>query len=380
REIGKILKNLEMTVTKDGKDFLVTPPTFRVDVSREIDLIEEVARIRGYDGIPESVPPAGPRKDLKDRKKVLGEKVIAFMNGYGYSEVINYSFTTPTSADILGLRGDDGGWGFVRIKNPLTEDQSVMRVTLVYGLLETMKKNINNGSFDLKLFEKGKVFIPKAGDVELPRESERLGALLTGSRYDQLWHSKGVQVDFYDVKGCLENLLAMLRIENVRFAPSADVEFLHPGRACRVLIDGKEAGIVGEVHPDVLERMDMKRRAMVFEVDLDLLADRFTEGVVFKEIKKFPAVYRDVAFLVGADMEAEKLMDLAKAGEEELLEKIEVFDVYRGEKVPKDMKSIALRFTYRSDERTLTDEEVARVHGGIVQRILSATGARVRGE
>ncbi|HRT26791.1 MAG TPA: phenylalanine--tRNA ligase subunit beta, partial [Syntrophales bacterium] len=361
-------------------DFLVTPPTFRVDVSREIDLIEEVARIRGYDGIPESVPPAGPRKDLKDRKKVLGEKVIAFMNGYGYSEVINYSFTTPTSADILGLRGDDGGWGFVRIKNPLTEDQSVMRVTLVYGLLETMKKNINNGSFDLKLFEKGKVFIPKAGDVELPRESERLGALLTGSRYDQLWHSKGVQVDFYDVKGCLENLLAMLRIENVRFAPSADVEFLHPGRACRVLIDGKEAGIVGEVHPDVLERMDMKRRAMVFEVDLDLLADRFTEGVVFKEIKKFPAVYRDVAFLVGADMEAEKLMDLAKAGEEELLEKIEVFDVYRGEKVPKDMKSIALRFTYRSDERTLTDEEVARVHGGIVQRILSATGARVRGE
>jgi len=380
RKIGKILKSLEMTVTKDGKDFLVTPPTFRVDISREIDLIEEVARIRGYDCIPESVPPAGPRKDLRDRKNVLGEKVNAFMNGYGYSEVINYSFTSPNSADILGLGDDDGGQRFVRIKNPLTEDQSVMRITLVYGLLETMKKNINNGSFDLKFFEKGKVFIPEAGDGELPREGERLGALITGSRYDQLWHSRGVQVDFYDVKGCLENLLSMLRVEGVRFAPSVDIKFLHPGRACRVFVGEKEAGIVGEVHPDVLERMDLKRRAMVFEVDLDLLADRFTGAVVFKEVKKFPAVYRDVAFLVGADMEAEKLMDPAVAGEEELLEKIEVFDVYRGEKVPVGMKSVALRFTYRAEGRTLTDEEVARVHGGVVQRILNATGARVRGE
>jgi len=189
-----------------------------------------------------------------------------------------------------------------------------------------------------------------------------------------------VQVDFYDVKGCLENLLSMLRIEGVRFAPSVDIKCLHPGRACRVFVGEKEAGIVGEVHPDVLERMDIKRRAMVFEVDLDLLADRFTGAVVFKEVKKFPAVYRDVAFLVGADMEAEKLMGPAMAGVEELLEKIEVFDVYRGEKVPVGMKSIALRFTYRAEGRTLTDEEVARVHGGVVQRILSATVARVRGE
>jgi phenylalanyl-tRNA synthetase beta chain len=379
KEIRKVLDSLEMKVSGRGKDFLVTPPTFRVDISREIDLIEEVARLRGYDSIPESIPPANAREDIKDKKGVLDEKVKVFLNGCGCSEVINYSFTTPASADTLGLKTKDIRRSYVKIMNPLTEDQSVMRTTLVYGLLETMKKNVNNGSFDLKFFERGKVFISESAGGELPRESEKLGALIAGARYDSLWHTKGLQADFYDLKGCLENLLALLRID-VRFEPASDIEYLHPGRSCRVLADGKEMGVIGEVHPDVIEKMDLKRRAMIFEVDFDFLVDHFSDRIRFREVRKYPVVTRDMAFVVSKDLEAEKLVNLARAGMEELLEKIEIFDVYIGKNIPEGMKSLALRFTYRSEERTLTDEEVARIHGGIVKRIISVTGARVRGE
>jgi phenylalanyl-tRNA synthetase beta chain len=158
------------------------------------------------------------------------------------------------------------------------------------------------------------------------------------------------------------------------------VTCLHPGRACRIYAGNREAGVLGEVHPDVLERMDLKRRAVVFEIDFDILAGQFSDDVITRDIQKFPSSSRDVAFLIGRDVEVEEILNLARAEKEELLEKIEIFDVYIGKSIPENMKSIALRFTYRSAGRTLTDEEVGRVHGGIVERIAGVTGARIRGE
>jgi len=380
REIRKILGSLEMSVERSGKDLSVTPPTFRVDISREIDLIEEIARLHGYGNIPESIPPIPARTEKKSSGKVLEERVKAFLNGFGFSEVINYSFTTPASADILGFQQGDRRRRFVKIMNPLTEDQSVMRTTLVYGLLQTMKTNMNNGSFDLKLFEMGKTFVADSDEGILPREEEKIGALMSGARYENLWHSKGQQADFYDLKGCVENLFRALRIGEVSFKAAQDVTFLHPGRACKIYAGDREAGVMGEVHPDVMERLDLKRRTLIFELDADVLAGLMSGTVIAREIDKYPSSFRDVAFLINRDMEAEKILSLVLAEKEELLEKIEIFDVYIGKSIPDDMKSIGFRFTYRSAERTLTDEDVGRVHGRIVEKITGATGARIRGE
>lgn len=379
-EIRKILTSLEMSVEKSGRDFKVTPPTFRVDISREIDLIEEIARLRGYGNIPESIPPIPARTERKDPGRALEERVKAFFNGCGFSEVINYSFTTPVSADVLGFQQGDARRRFVKIMNPLTDEQSVMRTTLLYGLLQTMRTNVNSGCLDLRFFEMGKTFIAGTEEGALPKEREKIGALITGARYDGLWHSKGLQADFYDLKGCAENLFRAIHMADVSFKAAEDVTCLHPGRACRIYAGEREAGILGEVHPDVMERLDLKRRALILELDADVLAGRFSDVVSSRDIQKYPSSFRDVAFLIGREVEAEKIMSLVRAGKEELLEKIEIFDVYMGKSIPEDMKSIGFRFTYRSAERTLTDEEVGRVHGRIVEKITGATGARIRGE
>lgn len=379
-EIKRILKSLGMVVnkTEDG-DYLVTPPTFRVDISREIDLIEEIIRIHGYDGVPMSLPAVPERTDIKNEEKTLEEKIRVILTGQGYSEVINYSFIMPESANILGLKEDDEGRKFVMIKNPLTEDQSVMRTSLVYGLLDTMRKNANAGCFDLRIFEKGKIYIAQK-EGELPLEKEKIAGLITGVRYDDLWHWNELFSDFYDLKGCVENLFDGLMVKDVKLKSGTDVPLLHPGKSCGIFVDDKKIGFVGEVHPGVLEKMDLKRNAVVFELDFDFLAVHYTEEIFYRDIPRFPTSSRDVAFLVGKDMEGGRILDLVIGESEELLEKATIFDVYYGKGIPEGMKSIALRFTYRSSDRTLTDDEVDEVHNRIVERIAGLTGARIRGK
>ncbi len=372
-------KSARLSSSKSGEgDYAVTPPSFRVDISREIDLIEEISRLYGYDNIPISLPPVSSGPEVKDRKKTLIDNIRVILNGYGYSEVINYSFTTPESANILRFKGDDKSRRFVGIKNPLVEDMSVMRTGLVYGLLDTMKKNVNAGNFDLKIFETGKAFIGKENG-ELPVEEERIGALLTGSRYDDLWHFKELLSDFYDLKGCVENLFDALGIHDIQFKSDVDLAFLHPGRSCRILAGKKDAGFLGEIHPKVLEKMDITPRAVVFELDLHVLLDMFSEKMSYREVPRVPSVSRDVAFVIDKMMESKEILMLALKKGEELLENIEIFDVYYGTGVPEGKKSLAVRFTYRSSDRTLTDKEVSEVHERVIKKIIDSTGAKIRG-
>jgi len=379
-EIRRILRGLEMTVEKGrGGYFEVTPPTFRVDVLREIDLIEEIARIRGYEGIPATLPPIPAGTAATDERRSFTDRVRAVLTGYGYTEVINYSFTTPASADILGLSGSDDGRKFVRIANPLTEDQSVMRTGILYGLLDTVRRNVRAGCGDLKIFETGKVYIGRA-EGELPLEEERIGGLITGARYDHLWHFKDLEADFYDLKGCVENILDALRVGDAEFRPRTDVPFLHPGRACSLYVKGREAGVLGEVHPDVLGRLGLPGRVIVFDLSFDVLMGAYSRKVDYREFSRFPAITRDVALLVRKDIDARRLLEILRENPEELLENADIFDVYIGEGVPGDMKSLGLRMTYRSAVRTLTDEEISQVHNRIVRNLVQATEARVRGE
>ncbi len=378
--VKAIFKGLEMSVKTAEKGALsVTPPTFRVDLWREIDLIEEVARILGYDKIPVTIPAIPIPGDIHDRKREFESALRTALHGQGYAEILNYSFVTPQSADLLGLDAEDERRQFVRIANPLTEDQAVMRTTLLHGLLETMRRNVNAGSADLKLFELGKIFIAR-GEGELPREVDTLSLLLTGLRYGENWHFQGVNSDFYDLKGVFENLAACLRVEDVRFVADPAIPYLHPGRSARVLIGSRDIGCLGELHPDVLRRLDLRNRAFVLEIETEPLRALKASEIHYREYSRFPSMVRDVAFVVPMEVQAGQMLSLAREAEEELLETVDVFDVYYGKGIDEGMKSIGLRFTYRSPSKTLTDDETSHIHGRIVKKIVESTGARIRGE
>jgi len=375
-----ILKALEMDVQEAGPGrYRVSPPTFRVDVTREIDLVEEIARLYGYDRVPVTLPSAAVAPVRRDSKEIAADRIREVFTGAGYTELVNYSFISPTAPDALGLAADDPRRRFVRIANPLTEEQSVMQTTLIWGLLQTLVRNCRSGNTDLKLFEIGRLFFAGAAG-ELPRETDSVACLLTGSRYDDQWHFQELRADFYDLKGVVEGLFKALGIGGVRFVSTDPEPFLHPGRACRIRIGDAQAGILGEVHPELLERLDVKGRTVVCELDLALLASHARSVAVSRGVSRFPAVTRDVAFLVPLEMESDTLLSLIRETGEEFLEKVHIFDVYAGERIAAGQRSLGLRFSYRKADGTLTDEEVQQVHTALVKKVVEQTHARIRGE
>ncbi len=377
KTVESILKSINMTVRKAGKGkYLVAPPTFRVDITREIDLIEEVVRLYGYDHVPVSLPAVSVEELEVIPRLALEERLRQLLTGSGFSEIINYSFTTPASVDFLGLSQDDERRGFVAIKNPLSEDQSVMRTTLTYGLLETLKKNINNGSFNLRVFEIGRSFIFRENGA-LPREANVLAGLLSGKATEDLWGAK-VNVDFYDLKGCLENVFYDLKLDVCQYVAETTEPFLHPGQSCGVYCHNQRIGYLGQAHPDVIERLDIKNSAYLFEINIDILEKCLGGAIRYKEISKFPALWRDVAFVVSSSMEADKMLEIVLSQHEELLENIVIFDIYSGKGLEEGTKSLGLRFSYRAPDRTLTDTEINSIHDKIVQNTVRLTGAKIR--
>jgi len=378
-EMVRILAGIEMKVEKAGAGrYSVCPPSFRVDIEREIDLVEEIARLWGFGNVPVTMPCAAPEPPAESRKGVVEGRIRDFLSGCGYAEVINYSFITPLSADRLGLPEKDERRRWVKIANPLSEDQSVLRTTVLWSLVETWRRNAYAGCSDLKIYEIGKTFF-RRGDGELPLERNRVGALISGARYEERWGFGGVEADFFDLKGVAEGLLDVLRFSGVEYRSDFREPFLHPGRCCGISLGGETVGFVGEIHPAVQAALDMKARAIVFELDLDALTERFSDRVAFREVPRYPSGSRDTAFLVESSIEAEKMLRIVRESGEELLESVDIFDVYTGRGVEEGKKSVGMRFSYRSTERTLTDEEIRAVHERIVSAIVKETGARIRG-
>jgi len=259
----------------------------------------------------------------------------------------------------------------------LGEDLSAMRTTMIYGLLDTAKKNANNASFDLKIFEIGRIFF-RRDSGELPEEKNMLAGLLTGKLTDDLWNSQK-NVDFYTLKGCLENIFFDIKINNCTYNSKAVEPFLHPGKSCGIYLDDKQIGFLGEIHPDVLEKIDLKNNAYVFEINLDIIVDAYLEKKVsYQEISKFPAVTRDAAFVISDTIEAEQMLNIVLGQKEDLLENVSIFDVYKGKEISAGIKSLGLRFSYRAPDRTLTDLETNTVHNRIVQNTVNLTGAKIR--
>jgi phenylalanyl-tRNA synthetase beta chain len=368
-QVGNYLEDLELEVQGEDEDVLVvTPPSFRGDLEREIDLIEEVARLDGYERIPITIPKGSPSSEERSKEFIAERKVIDTLINHGYHEVVTYSFTSPASWDTIGLPPDDPRRKHLRILNPLTEDFSVMRTTLIPGLLETAQYNISRKNSNLKFFELKKVFIPQERE-RLPEEIKFLVGLAMGFDRDPHWAFSPRPVDFYDIKGCVEDLLDALQIKRAKFNKAEDIPYLHPGKASKVVLDQEVLGVIGEVHPQVLGHYEIHGKAYLFEMDFSKMVKWAGEERRFQSLPKFPVVYRDLSVVVDGALEAEKVMEAIRAFQQPFVEEITLFDIYQGPPIPEGGKGISYRIRYQANDRTLTDEEVNQYHEKILTRL-----------
>jgi phenylalanyl-tRNA synthetase beta chain len=378
KQIAKLLKSIEFTVDQKnaGKDediLTVTPPSFRVDISRPEDLMEEVARLSGYNNIPTTFPPM-PAAERSAHKEIdLRQRIRQLMTGFGFRETINYSFMHKQSGDRLRLKPDDPRRKLVDILNPLTEDQAVMRTSLVPGLLQTLHYNFFQQIKNLKIFEIGKIFINE-DPRQLPREPEILAGIWTGSRHDASWHDLATDCDFYDIKGAVEGLLTALQIEGIEFTqlPEKACTYTRAGYTAQILCNHIPLGLVGEIHPVVLANYDVKQAAFLFEIHFDHLLPLIKDTRQSRPIPKFPAIFRDITIIINNDIETQKVIAAAQQQQEALVESFTLLDVFEGKPIAERKKSVSLRVTYRSAVKTLKDEDVSPIHQSIADRLVKA--------
>lgn len=380
-EIRRLLQSIglgaELAADRNDAALYVTVPTFRPDIQREIDLIEEIARLNGYEHIPVTMP-AGRLVCLRPpRHQSLAGRVRNGMVAAGFSEVINYSFVSPSAWDRLGLTADDVRRDAVRILNPLTEEQSVMRTTLVPSILETVARNLAYRSRDLRLFELRPVFLPQSGE-ELPCERLHLTAVICGRRAPEGWAQSNEPTDFFDLKGVVEGLLTSFSIDRATWDAARSEPFLHPGKSCTLLAGDVVLGVLGELHPQVQEGFDIDHPVYLFDLDLESLFAVAGSRRGFRPLSRFPDVYRDSAFLFDEAVTAQQVFDVMARVQPQEVEEIVLFDLYRGQGVPAGKKSLAIRVRYRSADRTLTDEEITSLHSRIIQTLGKSLGAEVR--
>lgn len=376
-EIEATLGRLGCNVVEDKDDVLrVTVPTFRRDLEREIDLIEEIARIHGLQNLPSTIPGRTEgRGGLSFAQRTL-RQIEDALSSCGLDQVISYSFVEPSWADKLRLEPDDPRRRAVALANPLSSDQSVMRTMLLPGLLAQGKYNLSQRNTSVHIFELGKVFIPRTGE-ELPEEPKHLGFLLMGEREDASWLNPSTPTDYFLGKGIVERLAATLGVD-VRFTHGVQ-PFLHPGKSALVSVEGKELGWLGEVHPLVLEAWELERGAIACELDVDSLVALVPPVRFFEDLMTYPAVEQDLALVVDAAVPAAEVLDAVVRHGGELLRKVRLFDVYQGPQVGEGKKSLALRLEYRSPERTLSEDEVNEARARLVEALQRELGATLRG-
>lgn len=378
-DMGGYLKALEMEVQEVNKNTLkVKPPSFRVDITREVDLFEEVARLIGFDKIPVSYPVIRPSEEGEAPELTLREQIRSIMVGLGFTEIITYSFITPDSAHMLGAGEESSIRSFVRLLNPLTIEQSVMRTSLVPGLLSTVKDNIFHNDENLRLFEWGKVFIRREGD-QLPLEKTCLAAVMTGLYDEKKWYANERCVDFYDMKGAVEALLKGLGLHVLAFQRGAGVSWYDLDFSSAIFVSGSMAGQMGRVAPKVLEAYEIERENVyLLEVDIDKLLENRPGERKFRPFPKFPAVFRDVSLIVNRGLDSAKISEIIRREGGKLVESVHIFDLYEGENIDPAEKAMAFRVCYRSERETLDGGEVNRLHETIIASIRKATGARLR--
>jgi phenylalanyl-tRNA synthetase beta chain len=362
----------ECRQTGSPSEALVTAPYWRTDVSLAEDLIEEVARIIGYDEIPatmlsQPIPRQNPEPIIK-----LKREVSRLLTGYGFQEIITYSLTSLEMLNKLSTEPYPVNPPPLRVAHPMTAEQEYLRPSLRANLLVALSENKKHEDGGIWLFEVGRVFLPRTQD--LPEEREVLCGILSGPGVDKSWQGEDELPDLFTAKGVVEGLLGQLGVE-AGFKEWSD-HGLHATKQAAIVVDGNELGNVGEIHPVVLEKFDISEAVYLFEIDLVALLS-FTAGHrMFRPIARFPSVVRDMALVLDTGVVHQMVMDIIKSFP--LVEEVDIFDVYSGEQVPPGKKSLAYRITYQSPTHTLTDKEVNKVQKQILDRLAKDLGATLR--
>jgi phenylalanyl-tRNA synthetase beta chain len=377
KEVERLLQALGLDTRRQARQGIikVVSSSRRPDLTREADLVEEVARLYGYQKIPSTIPSLRPSGARKDERLADEHRVRCFLAGEGLVEVINLPFTTEELNRLFpGLWG--GSAAPVAVQNPLAKESAEMRLSLLPGLIENLRANLAQQAESFSAYHLGKVFAFGAGAET--EERYGLAGLLYGPRLRRgLRHADMSPASFLDAKGLAEGVLDLLRVRDDVTWREESIQFLHPGRAAALYGAERRLGYLGEIHPEVCEQLRLPR-FLVFELDFEELLQYAPRRITARPLPRFPAVERDLAVVVDRAFPSQQIISWVENLGESLIKHIEVFDQYLGSPIPEGKKSLAYKISYRADDRTLTDTEVQALHQTIVQRIGNVFGAELR--
>ncbi|MDY4250870.1 phenylalanine--tRNA ligase subunit beta [Clostridium sp.] len=365
-DMKKYLDLLELKTEINEDNLDITIPTFRIDIGIKEDIAEEVARIYGYDKIPTTIYSASTGREPKYKNQILRDLIVDVMVSSGLNQSISYSFISPKVFDKINLPQDSELRNVIKIKNPLGEDYSVMRTTTIHSMMESLGRNYSRNNAYARLFEIGKVYIPNEDETVIPTENN----ILTIGMYGNC--------DYLDLKGVVENALEKLGLSKVKFTRESDNPSYHPGKTAALMRGNKKVGVLGEVHPDVSENYGVDTNCYLAELNLDLLFEYAKTDKKYKALPKFPAVTRDIALLVNDEVLVQEIEETIRRAGGNLVEKVELFDIYKGAQIPEGKKSIAYAIAYRDEKKTLTDNDVNKVHDKILRSLEHKLGATLR--
>ena len=376
-DISPIFARLQFSFETNKDSWLVTVPTRRGDITLPEDLIEEVARLYGYDNIPTSLPSGETTQGGLTPEQMLRRGIRHHLIGLGLSEAISYALVHPLrNQAVSGLH--EGERHAIPLAMPMSEEHSVLRISLIPSLLETVMFNKNRQNHDLAFFELGNVFLTDEDRLsKLPEERLYLGGVLTGQWIPENWQSTKQPVDFFLAKGVVESLFSRLGLSHAEYLPARDRVGMHPGRTADVQIGGKTVGYIGQLHPQTEKDYDLDD-TFVFQFDVAALMSLASRFDNYAPLPKLPAVTRDLALLVDRSTPAAALTNTIREAAGGLLESLTLFDVYTGDRIASDKKSMAYSLVYRHPERTLQDEEIQEVTARVI-KALAAKGAELRG-
>ena len=360
-----ILERLEFKCNLISSDKLeLEVPSFRLDITEDADILEEIARIYGYDNIPSATLEGNATAGVKTEKQKFIDDIKFNSIAVGLNEILTYSFISPRGVDKINLAQDDERREFVKIINPLGEETSVMRTTLIPNMIDVISTNLSHKVEEAYAFECGNTFKPQAG---LPVETKKMSIGMYGK-----------DVDFFTLKGAVETILNNVGFKGYEIEPETKNLTFHPGRCAKLVYNNICIGTFGELHPDVLENYDLNQRVYIAEINVDLVFENLNNAKVYNPLPKYPSTTRDIALLVKDEVFVKQIEDIIKANGEDILESYQLFDVYKGAQIEEGHKSIAYSITYRSKDKTLTDEEVAKVHDKIVSELSEKLNANLR--
>ncbi|MEH7391694.1 phenylalanine--tRNA ligase subunit beta [Bacillus sp. JJ1503] len=373
KDIEDIFARLQFETSVDGDSIIVTVPTRRGDITIEEDLIEEVARLFGYDNLGSTLPfgssTPGHLTAYQNKRRI----VRRYLEGAGLYQAITYSLTSGSKATQYALETREP----IRLAMPMSEEHSTLRLSIIPQLLNVLKHNAARQNEHLAVYEIGDVFLSEGKDV-LPEEREHLAGAITGLWQSHLWQGEKKPVDFFVVKGILEGLFASIGLENVIEYRQAVRDGLHPGRTADIILNGEVAGFVGQTHPTVEKEYDLKE-TYVFELSLKAILEAETAPLHYQAIPRYPSITRDIALVVDKAAAAGELGSIIKEAGGALLKEVQVFDLYEGDRMEEGKKSIAFSLKYFDPERTLTDEDVVKAHDKVLQAVKDKAGAVLRG-